>query len=225
MHKFKTLLFILIILSSFQTVFAQNIAQNFPQFPFGTFYNVDALATFLGVPADWLGVPKVIYYIIIPFIVATTVTYGILTELRIFRSTKGNRINILLSIAMAFLLLPSGVLTTIVTYFYAANAFIGLMGFGILFLFGIIMWVYGTGHRLWAYGKTPKDLAHEVSDINREIERHHQAIEQLQAQYLEEPELSPGRRKTLRSAIAEHQNSIAQLQARKTQIHQAMQSI
>lgn len=134
---------ILAFLSLLQPVLAQNIAQNFPQFPFGTFYSPEALATFLGVPSDWLGIPKVIYYVIVPFIVAVTVTYGILTELNIFRSYKAGRINIILSIAMSFLLLPSGVLNLIVTYFYAANVFIGLIGFGFLFLIGTIMWIYG----------------------------------------------------------------------------------
>lgn len=173
--KFKIVFFlILILLPVFSVeVLAQNIAQNFPQFPFGTLWNPDALATFLGVPSDWLVIPKVIYYVIVPFIVAVTVTYGILTELRIFRSYSAGKINLIISVAMAFLLLPSGILTIIVTYFYAANAFIGLMGFGILFLFGTVMWVYGRGrgmrHELAYAGERMGQLRGRQNHIEEEI--------------------------------------------------------
>lgn len=166
----------LMVLSLIQPVLAQNLAQNFPQFPFGTLYSPEALATFLGVPPDWLAAPKVIYYVIVPFIVAVTVTYGILVELNIFRSSRAYRVNIILSVAMSFLLLPSGILTIIVTYFYAAGTFIGLIGFGILFIFGVIAWVYGSSHRIWGeqvpkhiqYGK---QINQRMRELNNEIRR------------------------------------------------------
>jgi hypothetical protein len=174
MQKFNIPILLIVFLSLVQPVFAQNIAQNFPQFPFSTFWNPDALATFLGVPAEWLSVPKVIYYVIVPFIVAFTVTYGILTELRIFR-TATNKVNIILAFAMSFLLLPSGVLTIIVTYFYAANAFIGLMGFGLLFLFGTLMWVYGRArgirHEVAYHGERVGQLRNQLNHLDREIQQ------------------------------------------------------
>lgn len=177
MQKFNIAILLIVFLSLVQPVFAQNIqniAQNFPQFPFSTFWNPDALATFLGVPAEWLGVPKVIYYVIVPFIVAFTVTYGILTELRIFR-TATNKVNIVLAFAMSFLLLPSGVLTIIVTYFYAANTFIGLIGFGLLFLFGTLMWVYGRArgirHEVAYHGERVGQLRGQLNHIDREIQQ------------------------------------------------------
>ena len=155
---------------------------NYPEFPFKTWFSPEALATFLGVPADWLVIPRVIYYVIVPFIVAVTVTYGILTELNIFRRYGANKINILLSVAMAFLLLPSGILTTIVTYFYAANTFIGLLGFGILFLFGTVMWVYGRGRTIHHEFGLQSDVA---KGMRAKIKGHEEKIASLRKQIIE----------------------------------------
>jgi hypothetical protein len=136
----KTIILILTFISLAQPVFAQ-LGSNFPQFPYQTWYSPEALAKFLGLKAEWLGIPEVIYYVIVPYIVAVTVTYGILTELRIFRTAyRLNRINIILSAAMAFLLLPSGILTMIVSYLYLAGTFFGLIAFGFLFIVGIFLW-------------------------------------------------------------------------------------
>jgi len=155
---------------------------NYPEFPFQTWFSPEALAKFLGVPADWLVIPRVIYYVIVPFIVAVTVTYGILTELNIFRRYGANKINILLSVAMAFLLLPSGILTTIVTYFYAANTFIGLVGFGILFLFGTVMWVYGRGRTMHHEFGLQADVA---KGLREKIKDHEEMFRRLQKEIVE----------------------------------------
>jgi hypothetical protein len=151
------------------------LGSNYPQFPFQTWFSPEALATFLGVPAEWLSIPQVIYYVIVPFIVAVTVVYGILTELRIFRKYNAWKINTILSVAMAFLLLPSGILTTIVSYFYAAGTFIALMGFGLLFIFGTILWVYGTGHQIWGEQvpeaiRKRRDARRRMNEINKRLE-------------------------------------------------------
>jgi len=163
-----------VFLSIFGTIAFAQIASNYPQFPFQTWFSPEALATFLGVPQEWLGVPQVIYYVFIPFIVAFTVTYGILTELQIFRRFGAYKINIVLAFAMAFLLLPSGVLTIIVTYFYAANTFIGLIGFGLLFLIGTLLWVYGRA-RLMRYefgykASSAKTLQDKINDLDKKEE-------------------------------------------------------
>jgi len=176
MNLKKTGVILSIFLISFPFFSSLIFAQvNYPEFPFQTWFSPEALAKFLGVPADWLVIPRVIYYVIVPFIVAVTVTYGILTELKIFRGYNKGKINIILSVAMAFLLLPSGILSLIVSYFYAANTFIGLIGFGILFLFGVIMWVYGTGHRIWGEQvpesvKLRGDLRKQIAFLSEEIE-------------------------------------------------------
>jgi FtsZ-binding cell division protein ZapB len=183
MNLGKTGVVLSIFLISFPFFSSLIFAQaNYPQFPFQTWFSPEALARFIGVPADWLVVPRVIYYVIVPFLVAVTVTYGILTELNIFRRYGANKINAILAVAMAFLLLPSGILTTIVTYFYAANTFIGLVGFGILFLFGVIMWVYGRGrtmyHEFGLQGDVAKGLREKIKD-------HEEMIRKLQREIIE----------------------------------------
>lgn len=206
------------------TIAAAQIGSNFPQFPFQTWYSPEALATFLGLPQEWLHIPQVIYYVIIPFVVAVTVTYGILTELRIFRSVRGNKINIILSIAMAFLLLPSGILTTIVTYFYAANTFIGLIGFGILFLFGVILWVYGTSHRMWGEYGSAKGMARDIKDLNKQIRDVQTQISDLQA-LKRDPGVPATQYPAIDHQIGKLQDRLASLQAQRADMHQKLQGI
>ncbi len=217
MQKFKIMFSILIILSLIQPVLAQNIAQNFPQFPYQTLWNPDALATFLGIPSQWLGIPQVIYYVIVPFIVAFTVTYGILTELKIFRGLSSNKVNIVLAFAMSFSLLPSGVLTLIVTYFYAANTFIGLIGFGVLFLFGTLMWVYGRArgirHEVAYQGERVAQLRGKLRDVDKEIEQLQKKIIDRRANGADEAALTNEvkRLDALRTHEAEYERRIKEL--------------
>jgi hypothetical protein len=170
--KIDIFLFMLVISFLFSSILT--LAQiNYPEFPFRTWFSVDALAKFLGVPADWLVIPRVIYYVIVPFLVAVTVTYGILTELNIFRSYRGNKINIILSVAMSFLLLPSGILSLVVSYFYAFNTFVGLIGFGILFFVGTVLWVYGRArtmrHEFGFQADVARGMRSKLSGLDKEI--------------------------------------------------------
>jgi hypothetical protein len=224
MRKIIVIISILIFLSILQPVLAQNIAQNFPQFPYQTWWNPDALATFLGLPADWLVVPKVIYYVIVPFITAVTVTYGILTELRIFRSVKGNRINALIAILMSFSLLPSGILTIVVTYFYAFNTMVGLIGFGVLFFVGVILWVYGTSHRMWGEYGSAKSMARDIHDLNKQIRDVQKQISDLQA-LKRDPGVPTKNYPAIDTQIGKLQDRLATLQAQRADMHQKLQGI
>jgi len=146
------------------------------QYPWGVVWDPDALAQFLfpGMNREWLRLPDVLYYVILPFIAAFTVIYGILRELRIFRANVPNKVNIVLAFCMAFLLLPSGILTFVITILYAGSAFIGIMAFGIVFLIGIILWAYGTTARLWNE-YSPDALKKSIRDYNNrysELQRH-----------------------------------------------------
>jgi hypothetical protein len=198
--------------------FAQ-FASNFPQFPFGTWYSVDALATFLGVPSDWLAIPKVIYFVIVPFIVAITVTYGILTELNIFRTSLAkNKINIILSISLAFLLLPSGTLAYIVNYFYAAGEAIGLIAFGALFIVGTLLWAVGTFWRIRGTYQAPSSMARTIHQIENRINYHRREVRHLQDRI---DRAAPGDPR-ISQWIAEqsqHQADIANLQAEQAHWH------
>jgi len=89
------------------------------------------------------------YYVFLPFVCAYAVIYGILTELRIFRRTS-RLVNVIIAGCMCFSLLPSGILTYIVTLFYAAGAFFGLIAFGVLFFIGTFLWARHRGYE-WYY--------------------------------------------------------------------------
>lgn len=138
------------------------------QYPLGVVWDPDALAQFLfpGMSREWLRIPDVLYYVILPFIAAFTVIYGLLRELRIFRHAP-NKVNIILAFCMAFLLLPSGIITLLVTILYAGGAAIGMIAFGVLFIIGIVLWFYGTTARLWDE-YSPKALAGAIKDYDNE---------------------------------------------------------
>lgn len=181
----RILLFIF-FLSSFA---ASNV---FAQYPWGVVWDPQALAQFLfpGMSSEWLRIPDVLYYVILPFIAAFTVIYGILRELRIFRTNVPNKVNIILAFCMTFMLLPSGVLTWVITILYAGSAFIGIMAFGVVFLIGIILWAYGTTARLWNE-YSPNALTGAIKDYNNrylDLQKH---LFKLEEQFRTAPAGSP----------------------------------
>ena len=133
------------------------------------FWNPQALAEWLfpGMSKDWVRMPNLIYYVIVPFITAVAVIYGILGQLRIFRDWKTN---LIISLCFAFLLLPSGILTTIVNIFYATGAFIGLISFGVLFVVGTLLWAVGRGYGLYTETgvKEIREIRRNISKLNEE---------------------------------------------------------
>jgi len=186
--KYGTMLLALFAASCF---LAQSVLA---QYPLWSWYDPQALAEFLfpGMNPEWLRIPDVLYYVILPFIAAFTVIYGLLRELRIFRANVPNKVNIVLAFCMAFMLLPSGVLTYIVTIFYAGSAFVGMMAFGIVFLVGIILWAYGTtglfwhrysldasGHGIKEFNKRYAELQKRLSAIDEEVAKNPQNTAKL----------------------------------------------
>jgi len=184
MNSAKVQPLFLLILIAFPLFAVVTLAQvNFPDFPFNTWFSPEALATFLGVPSDWLVIPRVIYYVLVPFIVAFTVTYAILTELRLFRNAPAaGKIYAVLAFAMSFLLLPSGILTVIVTYFYAAGVFIGLVAFGALFIGGTLLWAWGRGRLIRHEYGLQADIA---GGLREKMKDHQEMIKRLQKEILE----------------------------------------
>jgi len=94
---------------------------------------------------EWLTIPNVIYYLIFPFIAIVAVIYGILTEIRIFRSAN---VKFILAFVMAGMSLPTGAMITTVYLLYTAGAWVAVVAFGVLFFIGTILWALGKGHGL-----------------------------------------------------------------------------
>jgi hypothetical protein len=122
------------------------LAQYYPS----EWWSPEALAewVFPGMSPDWLRLPNVIWYVIVPFFTAFVIVFGILKELRIFRH-GGNKLHGVIAFCLAVLLLPSGILTYIVNIFYAFGTFFGLIAFGVLFILGTLFWVWGRGRGLY----------------------------------------------------------------------------
>jgi len=175
---------LLIVLSSFfmaSPAFAQ-LPINLQNY-LGSFFNVDALAQFLfpGLPPEWLHVPQVIWYVILPFIAVFTVIYGLLRELRIFRYAP-NKVNIVLAFAMVMLLLPSGVLTFIVVNLYAFGAAFAAIAFFVVFMLGIVLWGIATSWRMWGEVDVARAYAKSASDLRGQLRAYEQRRVQIMNQ-------------------------------------------
>ena len=204
-----------------QTIFAQQSIDL--QKYLGSWFDIDTLVKFLfpNFPDEWLRVPQVIWYVIVPFITAFTVLYGLLIELRIFRNAP--KVNTMLAFAMAFLLLPSGMLTWIVTIFYAGGAFIGVMGFIVVFIIGVFIWGYGTSWRFWREYGTSAELTRNISTANRRISQLREQWHRLRMERVR-PGLSPGRQAQIDLEMTAIQERIAQLQAHRTDLQGQLES-
>jgi hypothetical protein len=184
--KNKTMLLALLAASC---ILVQSVSAQYPSW--NVLWDPQALAQFLfpGMDPQWLRIPDVLYYVILPFIAAFTVIYGLLRELRIFRHAP-NKVNVILAFCMAFLLLPSGIITLLVTILYAGGAALGMIAFGILFIIGIVLWFYGTTARLWDE-YSPKALAGAIKDYDNEYRQLQKEWSQLEQQRLSVPGASP----------------------------------
>ena len=203
-------------------VFAQQFGdlQNY----LGSWFSVENLVKFLfpNFPDEWLRIPQVILYVVVPFITAFTVLYGLLIELRIFRNQP--KVNTVLAFAMAFLLMPSGILTWIVTIFYAGGAFIGVMGFIVVFIIGVFIWGYGTTWRFWGTYGSAKSMARDIHDLNNQILHVQNQIRDLQA-LKRQPGVTADQAAVIDQHIAKLQDRLANLQAQRGDIHQRLQGI
>ena len=166
-----------LIVASFLLVHSTFAQQNFDlQKYLGSGFDVNILAQFIfpGLPSEWLRVPQVFWYVILPFIAVFTVVYGLFKELRIFRKAP-NKVNVVLAFAMTMLLLPSGVLTYIVVNLYAFSAAFAAIIFGIVFMIGVVLWGVNSTYGWWnevslarVQGKAINDMYKDIRDKNRE---------------------------------------------------------
>jgi len=135
------------------------------------------------IPEGWLTWNGFMQNLIFPFIALFTVMYGILIEIKIFRDTK---VKIVLALIMAFV---SGYAAfSLLRSFLWANAWLGTVAFGILMIWGIIMWFFGgvfenfgifsqkytdaTGRHLLRYNKLSEEYAivtKEIGDLNAQM--------------------------------------------------------
>jgi len=168
MRNFGLLVFLTVFLSLISTaVFAQTTPQ---------YGDISGMVKFIlgnpNVPADWLVLPNIIYFIVFPFIAIVAVLYGILTEVRIFRGTN---VKFILSFVMAGMALPSGILVSAVYWLYLIDTTLAIFAFAALFFVGTIFWALGRGSQL----KT------ELYDLQTELGRLKEESMKLDREYAE----------------------------------------
>lgn len=106
---------------------------------------IRTLLTTLGLREDWLYVPVLIYFVLIPILGVTTLVYGVLNGMRLF--TSG--IHFTLALLAGLSIVPLGflvrVVATVFVFMGASSTIVigGLFGFGLVFI--IMQALYGWG--------------------------------------------------------------------------------
>lgn len=80
-------------------------------------------------------------FVIFPFIGLFAIMYGILSEIKVFRTPGGRKAQILIALMSSFLGGWYAIGAT--KYLLQANAILGTVAFGVLFFIGILVWAYG----------------------------------------------------------------------------------
>ncbi len=88
----------------------------------------------LGLPRAWVNSKVFLKYVFIPFLSIFSIIYGTLTNVKIFPE---NRINVIISILIALVVLQSGAFTFIVVALFAALGMFSVIVFFFLFFLGI----------------------------------------------------------------------------------------
>jgi len=164
-------IFPLLLIAFFALAFSLPVV--YAQFPIGTGGAdlkpwVDFIVGNNKWPPEWIAFPNIIYYIILPFIAIVAVVYGIMYDLRIFRSQN---VRIVLSIAMAGMTLPSGALITSVLWLYSIDATLAAWAFGIVFFVGVFFWAAGK-FLFFGYGtKGEIEMAKTRAELLKGVEQ------------------------------------------------------
>lgn len=88
----------------------------------------------LGVPADWLFAPAIVYLFVLPFLVILTINYGFLNKMEIF----GPDANLIIAVAMSYMTIPFGIFVKFVAVTFSVLSAYSVISFAGLFIFGVI---------------------------------------------------------------------------------------
>jgi CDP-diglyceride synthetase len=108
---------------------------------------------------------QILYTIILPFIIAFTIFWGLLTAMRIF----GSKVNIVIAFVLAMGL-----------FFTDAYLFIGQFVFatGTFLAAGLFILIFGVGIIIWAVQRTT-GVYYSTGDINKLYKRRTQILDKL----------------------------------------------
>jgi len=138
-----------------------------------------------------LGINQLLFSLLLPFFVLFAIFWGLLVAMKIF----GNKVNTILALIFALVILPTPAFVWFATYLVQLGTTIALAAFILIFIFGVIRWALFKGYDIYSETggydrkikkllkkreKLAKERAHskperqrridqEIADIDREI--------------------------------------------------------
>lgn len=171
----KIILFFALITILFSSNFVLAQTNQFPGFgnyQFAYWPNIDYVLTILGIPGDVYGqnISNLIFRLIVPFIAIWAITLGFMRTLRIFRNSPG--LETIISFAMAFATLPTGVFVAFVGALLAFSGVWATMFFFGMFIVGIVLysntWFWGN-YEINRLGKEERTLRQKMKKIDEQL--------------------------------------------------------
>lgn len=89
-------------------------------------------------PESWVSWKWFLQLILLPFAAMLAVFYGLMDEIRIFKTSGGKKAQIVIAVVMA--LVAGKTVLSMMRGFLMANAMLGVLAFFSLMVIGIIMW-------------------------------------------------------------------------------------
>lgn len=126
------------------------------------------------------GPTELVYGFFIPFLLVFVILWGVLSAFRMF----DKKINIIIALAISILAAESEYFPIFANYVGQLGGFTALIAFAVLFLFGIGMYSYGRGRRLYSEHAPPRE---KREDRNKELKKLYEDLRE--ARYKEDEEL------------------------------------
>ncbi|HKZ45445.1 MAG TPA: hypothetical protein VJ343_01950 [archaeon] len=177
---------------------------------------VNAFLDIIGIPREWQKMPELLYYFIVPFLGIWAIVLGFLRIIPIFR--YHSRIEYVITFAIAFSTVwPTGWLMLAVKAMFVIIGVVTVFAFGILFLFGVLIYAWLTGKGFWGFGGGSGGTVHQLDQIKRD--KANLAV-QIQKWEQEKMKLQKGDPK-----LIELEHKIAVANAKKDALTEAEKSI
>jgi len=130
----------------------------------------DFLSSFTGYSRDMLRSPNGIYFLFFPYLATVAIIFGLFMEIGLFRRIHGSKkeiIYFLIAGMWAMFLIPTGILGSVVVFFYAWSATMAIFLFVIAFIFGSALWARTS---ITVY-RTEYGIIKELHDKREKVER------------------------------------------------------
>jgi len=107
---------------------------------------------------------QILYTVVLPFVIAFTIFWGLLTAMRLFSS----KINTIIAFVLATGLFFTDAYLFIGQFIFASGTFLAAGLFILIFVFGTISWAFSRGRSIY---KENIGYENELKNINKQIEK------------------------------------------------------